>query len=124
LILTGEPAQAQAGKGEGFGEAGDGDTFLVEIGNGGKTGGGIVFEEAVHFVAEQVEVMATGDGDNGIQFGTGGEKAGGVVRKVDDEEAGGGGDERFQLIDGEVPVIAPGLNRPGGDGTSQGSGNF
>lgn len=104
-VTAGQPAEAQAGKSVGFADGAEAERAVVEVASGRKTRGGIVLEFAVDLVGEHVEVMASGEIQNGAENLRWHEQSGRVVGRVDVDGAGVRADEGFER--GEI--VRPGV---------------
>ena len=102
--------EAPAGHGEGFGEAVEEDGALTHAGefDDAFVGAAVVEEFAVNFVGEDEEVVFDSEGGDFFEFLRGHDATGGIGGEVENEDAGIGSDDFFDVLsqDGELIFLA------------------
>src|SRR5690606_569065 len=107
---SGDPADLPAGEGEGLAGTGDGDRAVAHAGEGGQGDVfGVVEDEVfVDLVGHDEEVPFHGQLGDRRQLRAGEDRAGGVVRGVDQQHAGAVGDGVAQFVEVEPEAAVPG----------------
>src|ERR1700730_2187971 len=104
-VFGGYPPQPESSQTIRLGHHTERDAALVEIGDLRKPLFGTALEQTIDFVAEDVNSARPDQGDQGIKRVAGDDLAGGVVGKVDANDAGVGADGVTHAIEVELPVV-------------------